>query len=326
MPGLARAQTITERASQVGFDWPDIAPVWGKVEGWRNSERLFIRRQTAHRRGLGDLLFSLVNLSRFLGLQSEEVLAQATERFIKRFSYIETRLHDGKKPDNFVSRNNGPFVGRSQSPPSGAKEQEMNREKIVFLDAATYGDISLQSCIDQWDCTIHQVTTRRNFWGLIGQSVAVTNKVVIDRAVFSSAAAKELKLIAVAATGTDIIDREAAKEFDVRVCNVPGYATQSVAQSTLALILELATRAARYGAAVRSDAWQKSPVFTLLHFPSIELKGKKLGIIGYGDIGQAVAEMARGFGLEVLIAARPGSTEPIPSGRVPLRSYSSKPT
>ena len=196
----------------------------------------------------------------------------------------------------------------------------MNREKIVFLDAATYGDISLQSCIDQWDCTIYQVTSPpETSQRLIGQSVAVTNKVVIDRAVFSSAAAKELKLIAVAATGTDIIDRAAAKEFAVRVCNVPGYATQSVAQFTLALILELATRAARYGAAVRSDAWQKSPVFTLLHFPSIELKGKKLGIIGYGDIGRAVAEMARGFGLEVLIAARPGSTEPIPSRRVPLR-------
>jgi glycerate dehydrogenase len=196
----------------------------------------------------------------------------------------------------------------------------MNREKIVFLDAATYGDISLQRFIDRWDCTIHQVTSpSQTCQRLIGQSVAVTNKVVIDRAVFSSAAAKELKLIVVAATGTDIIDREAAREFGVRVCNVPGYATQSVAQFTLALILELATRAARYDAAVRSDAWQKSPVFSLLNFPSIELKGKKLGIIGYGDIGRAVAEMARGFGLEVLIAARPGSTEPIPSGRVPLK-------
>ena len=63
----------------------------------------------------------------------------------------------------------------------------MNREKIVFLDAATYGDISLQSCIDQWDCTIHQVTSPpETSQRLIGQSVAVTNKVVIDRAVFSS--------------------------------------------------------------------------------------------------------------------------------------------
>jgi glycerate dehydrogenase len=195
----------------------------------------------------------------------------------------------------------------------------MKREKIVFLDAATYGDISLQSCIDQWDCTIHQITSpSETSQRLLGQSVAVTNKVVIDRVVLSSTAAKELKLVAVAATGTDIIDREAAKEFGVSVCNVPGYATQSVAQFTLALILELATRAARYGTAVRSDAWQKSPIFTLLTFPSIELKGKKLGIIGYGNIGRAVAEMARALGMEVLIAARPGSKEPTP-GRVPMR-------
>ena len=195
----------------------------------------------------------------------------------------------------------------------------MKREKIVFLDAATYGDISLQSCIDQWDCTIHQVTSpSETSQRLLGQSVAVTNKVVIDRAVLSSTTAKELKLVAVAATGTDIIDREAAKEFGVSVCNVPGYATQSVAQFTLALILELATRAARHGTAVRSDAWQKSPIFALLTFPSIELKGKKLGIIGYGNIGRAVAEMARGLGMEVLIAARPGSKEPTP-GRVPMR-------
>ena len=167
----------------------------------------------------------------------------------------------------------------------------MSRQKVVFLDAATYGDISLSSFIKQWDCTIYQITSpSETCQRLIGQSVAVTNKVVIDRAVFSSAGAKELELIVVAATGTDVIDREAAREFGVRVCNVPGYATQSVAQFTLALILELATRAGRYDASVRSDAWQKSPVFTLLDFPSIELKGKKLGIIGYGNIGRAVAE------------------------------------
>jgi glycerate dehydrogenase len=195
----------------------------------------------------------------------------------------------------------------------------MSRQKIVLLDAATYGDVSLQIFSDRWDCTIHQVTTPAEVWQrLRGQSVAVTNKVVIDRTILSSPAAQELKLIAVAATGTDIIDREAAKEIGVTVCNVPGYATQSVAQFTLALVLELAACAGRYGWAVRSDAWQQSPVFTLLDFPSIELRGKKLGIIGYGNIGRAVAEMARGFGLEVLIAARPGSTEPIGPGRIPL--------
>jgi glycerate dehydrogenase len=196
----------------------------------------------------------------------------------------------------------------------------MSGPKIVFLDAATYGDISLPRFIKQWDCTIYPTTSpAETCQRLIGQSVAVTNKVVIDRAVFSSAAAKELELIVVAATGTDVIDREAAREFGVRVCNVPGYATQSVAQFTLALILELATRAARYNLAVRSDAWQKSPVFTLLDFPSIELNRKKLGIIGYGNIGRAVADMARGFGLEVLIAVRPGSGEPTPPDRLPMQ-------
>jgi MazG family protein len=94
MPALARAQTITERASQVGFDWPDVIQVWGKVEEelaeLKTASSSGDKRRTGEE--LGDLLFSLVNLSRFLGLQSEDVLAQATERFIKRFSYIETRL------------------------------------------------------------------------------------------------------------------------------------------------------------------------------------------------------------------------------------------
>jgi glycerate dehydrogenase len=194
----------------------------------------------------------------------------------------------------------------------------MNRHRIVFLDAMTYGDISLQDFIDRWECTIHQVTgagevCRR----LRGQTVAVTNKVAIDQAALGSAEAAELRLIAVAATGTDIIDREAARNLGVKVCNVPGYATQSVAQFTFALILETATRAGRYAGLVRSDAWQKSPVFSLIDFPSVELTDKKLGVIGYGNIGQAVAKMARGFGMEVLIAARPGA-QAVDPGRVAL--------
>ena len=81
---------------------------------------------------------------------------------------------------------------------------------------------------------------------------------------------------------------------------MPGYASQSVAQFTLALILELASRASSYAAAVKAGEWQKSPVFTLLTFPNMELAGKKLGIIGYGNIGKTVAQMARGFGMEIL--------------------------
>ena len=198
---------------------------------------------------------------------------------------------------------------------------------VVFLDAATYGDVSLKRFMDSWDCTVHQVTSpSETIRRLAGHSVAVTNKVVIDRPVLSSPEAKDLRLIAVAATGTDIIDREEAARRGVKVCNVPGYAAQSVAQFTMALILELATRVGKYGEAVKAGEWQKSPVFSLLTYPTVELNGKKLGIVGYGNIGQTVAKMARGFGMEVLIAARgelgrtarPGSGQPVPGDRISL--------
>jgi glycerate dehydrogenase len=191
--------------------------------------------------------------------------------------------------------------------------------RIVFLDAATYGDIALERFTNKWDGAIYYVTNPdETIPRLAGRSVAVTNKVVIDKIVLSSPEARELKLIVVAATGTDIIDREEAARRGVRVCNVPGYATQSVAQFTLALILELATHAGKYINAVKAGEWQKSPVFSLLAFPAIELRGKKLGIVGYGSIGQAVAQMARGLGLEILVAARPGDPGPIPQGRVAM--------
>jgi len=189
--------------------------------------------------------------------------------------------------------------------------------KIVFLDAVTYGDVSLDHFTALWDCAVHQITkpgeTARR---LAGHTVAVTNKVAIDELVLSSPEARDLKLIAVAATGTDIIDRKAASAHGVKVCNVPGYATESVAQFTMALILELATRAARYSEAVKRGEWEKSPVFALLSYPAVELKGKKLGIVGYGNIGRRVAEIARGFGMEILIAARAASA--VTNDRVPI--------
>ena len=196
----------------------------------------------------------------------------------------------------------------SASPPS-----------IVFLDAATYGDMSLKLFTDSWNCTVHQVTNpAETFQRIAGHAIAVTNKVAFDETVLHSREADDLKLIAVAATGTDIIDKVAAEKRGIKVCNVPGYATQSVAQFTMALILELATRAATYGNAVKSGAWQKSVVFSMLTFPQAELTGKKLGIVGYGNIGRAVAQMARGFGMEIIIAARPGSSTPLSKEQISL--------
>lgn len=191
------------------------------------------------------------------------------------------------------------------------------RSRIVFLDSATYGDISLKRFTDRWECTVYPVTSpQETLQRMAGQAIAVTNKVAFDKAVFGSPEACELKLIAVAATGTDIVDRAEAARHGVKVCNVPGYATQSVAQFTLALILELATQSGKYVGAVKASEWQKSPVFSLLTFPTIELSRKKLGIVGYGSIGQAVAQMARGFGMDILVAARPGGAGPIPLGRI----------
>jgi len=190
--------------------------------------------------------------------------------------------------------------------------------KIVILDAATYGDMPLTAITDNWDCTVHQVTSATQTSSrLAGHTIAVTNKVVIDEEILNSTNARELQLIAVAATGTDIIDKQAAAKRGVKVCNVPGYASQSVAQFTMALILELAIRASSYAAAVKAGEWQKSPVFSLLTFPNMELAGKKLGIIGYGNIGKTVAQMARGFGMEILVGARPGDPTPA-ADRVPL--------
>jgi len=100
MPALARAQTITERASQVGFDWPSINPVWQKVEEelkeLKEASAAGIHGQIA--KELGDLFFSLVNLARFLELQAEAVVKQAVSRFIERFAYIENQLRDRGKP------------------------------------------------------------------------------------------------------------------------------------------------------------------------------------------------------------------------------------
>lgn len=181
--------------------------------------------------------------------------------------------------------------------------------KIVFLDAATYGDVSLERFTASWNCTVYQITDpNQTIPRLEGHGIVVTNKVVLDKAVLASPEAAGLKLVAVAATGTDIIDREEATRRGIKVCNVPGYATQSVAQFTMALILELSTRSCRYHEDVKSGQWDQSPIFSLLNHPSTELYGKTLGIVGYGSIGRTVAQMARGFGMEILIAARPGTT------------------
>jgi tetrapyrrole methylase family protein/MazG family protein len=99
MPALARAQSITRRAAHLGFDWPNINPVWEKISEEIDELKTAAASGDKKRTGeeLGDLLFSLVNLSRFLDIEAEEALAQTNDRFVRRFHYIETKLKAANK-------------------------------------------------------------------------------------------------------------------------------------------------------------------------------------------------------------------------------------
>lgn len=188
----------------------------------------------------------------------------------------------------------------------------------VMLDADSFdrGDLdltALENSVDAWE--IHRATTPQHTLSRIANfDIVVTNKVAINAEAMAS---PSLKLIVVAATGTNNIDLIAAQKQDVAVCNVRDYASGAVSQHVFSLILSLTTRLPDYTAAVRAGRWSTSEVFCLLDYPIQELEGLTLGIVGFGNLGQRVATIARGFGMQVLISARPGSSE-VPSGRVPL--------
>jgi len=144
--------------------------------------------------------------------------------------------------------------------------------------------------------------------------VAVSNKVPLNAEVF--AACPELKLVLVAATGTNPIDLAAARAHGVIVCNCQGYGTPSVAQHTLMLLLALATRLPDYQQDIRTGRWQQAQQFCLLDHPIIELHGKTLGLLGHGELGGAVAKLAEAFGMRVLLGQLPG--RPARADRLPL--------
>lgn len=149
---------------------------------------------------------------------------------------------------------------------------------------------------------------------LAGAQVAVTNKAVIGERELVEAPG--LRLICVAATGYNNIDTGAARRRGVAVCNVSGYSTPSVVQHVFASILALATGLPQYAADVRAGRWQTSSMFCRLDHPIREIAGCTLGIVGYGTLGRAVADVARVFGMLILVARSlaGGDNE----GRVPL--------
>ena len=147
--------------------------------------------------------------------------------------------------------------------------------------------------------------------------IVISNKVVLNESAIASA--RQLKLICVAATGYNNVDIDAAQKHSVAVCNVTGYATSSVVQHVFALILNLARSLPDYSNAVKQHKWQQSRQFCLLDYPIIDLQDKNLGILGYGELGHAVAEMGKAFGMNILIAE--SLTGRKQQGRIPLDEF-----
>ncbi|MFC1748587.1 2-hydroxyacid dehydrogenase [Pseudomonadota bacterium] len=188
----------------------------------------------------------------------------------------------------------------------------------VFLDRDTTdrGDIDLSRLEDILPTWRYYNLTRPNelHERIADASVIISNKVVLDEAAFS--AAPKLKLVCVAATGTNNVDMKAAERHGVVVCNVRAYATHSVTQHAFSMILALSNSLGIYRRAVLRGEWQQSPQFCMLDYPIHEIAGKKMGIIGYGELGKAMEKLAEAFGMEVLICQRLHG-EPVP-GRVDL--------
>ena len=190
--------------------------------------------------------------------------------------------------------------------------------KAVFLDYESLDqhDLDLSALEASFDTlSLYPSTSQAQLLERVQHAdVIISNKVIVDAATLQQC--PNLKLILISATGTNNIDLIQARAQGIVVCNCQGYGTSAVAQHTLTLMLALATSLLQYDRAVQQGQWNKSPIFCLLDFPIVELEGKTLGILGYGELGQAVAKLAEAFGMKVLVGSLPN--RPSDSSRIPF--------
>lgn len=179
--------------------------------------------------------------------------------------------------------------------------------KIVILDGFTEnpGDLSWGPISSLGDFTVYERTSYdpKNIGQIIKRAkeadILFTNKTPITKEVIDNL--PKLKYIGVLATGYNIVDTAYAKEKGIPVSNIPTYGTAAVAQFTIALLLEMCHHVGAHSESVLSGSWQNSPDFCYWNFPLKELYGKKMGLIGFGRIGQAVAKIAQALGMDVLV-------------------------
>ncbi|NVK24001.1 MAG: D-2-hydroxyacid dehydrogenase [Gammaproteobacteria bacterium] len=180
----------------------------------------------------------------------------------------------------------------------------------VFLDSATLGpDVNLELLTrGDIDWTFYDYTTADETHERTKDAdIVITNKVVLNKATLVKS--PKLKLICVAATGMNNIDLDAAQNQNIQVKNVTNYAGSSIAQLVFSYILQLITHSAQYHELVHQGAWCQSKSFCLFDYPIVELEGKTIGLIGYGNLAKSVEKIANAFGMQILIAEHKGEDD-----------------
>jgi glycerate dehydrogenase len=173
--------------------------------------------------------------------------------------------------------------------------------RIVVLDGHTMnpGDLSWAGLEKLGDCEVFERSTpEQALRRAAGARIVLTNKVVFSREVLQRL--PELRYVGVTATGYNVVDTAAARQSGVVVTNVPTYATRSVAQAVFAHLLNLTHHVGQHAESVRGGRWTASVDFCYWDWPLVELEGLTMGLVGFGRIGRATAELARAFGMHVL--------------------------
>ena len=182
--------------------------------------------------------------------------------------------------------------------------------KIVILDGfvANPGDLSWEPLAQLGELTVHEYTAPQDVIARIGDApIILTNKTVISAEVM--AACPNLRYIGVLATGYNVVDIAEAKKRGIVVTNVPAYSTPTVAQFTMALLLEICLHVGHHSRVVHEGKWSACRDFAFWDYPLMELQGKTIGIVGYGSIGKEVAKVAQAFGMKVLAYSRHGAED-----------------
>ena len=186
--------------------------------------------------------------------------------------------------------------------------------KIIVLDgyAANPNDLSWEGLARLGELTVYDRTPVAEIPARIGDAeVVFTNKAPITRQTLD--ACPNVKFIGVLATGYNIVDVDACREKGIALCNVPAYSTPDVVQMTFSLLFDICLNVAKHSASVHAGEWTACPDFSYSVTPLIELSGRTLGIIGYGQIGQAVSRVASALGMNILCHSRHETCKDLPA-------------